>query len=151
MVWAVLARGNEADQRTAVQVLGQIDAPVALRALCLMSLFSPFPEIRGSTVEALRRRDPREFAGLLVSMIRDRVKYKVKSVGGPGSPGIVTIEGDAANTQRRYSPPSAPTYIPAINDTVFPDAYGQPVVFHPLGFYSAAVGELPFSTGSSRR
>ena len=106
-----------------------------------MSLFSPFPEIRSSTVEILRRRDPREFAGLLVGMIRDRVKYKVNAVGGPGSPGVVTIEGDSANTQRRYSPPPAPTYIPAINDTVFTDAYGQPVIFHPLGFYSAAVGQ----------
>ncbi len=140
-VWAVLARGSEADQRTAVQVLGQIDAPGASRGLCLMSLFSPFPEIRGSTVEILRRRDPREFAGLLVGMIRDRIKYKVNSVGGPGSPGVVTIEGDTANSQRRYSPPPAPTYVPAINDTVFPDAYGQPVVFHPLGYYPATGGE----------
>ena len=29
MVWAVLARGSEADQRVAVQVLGQVDTPGA--------------------------------------------------------------------------------------------------------------------------
>src|SRR5262249_42452029 len=131
MVWTVLARGNEANQRAAVQILGQVDAPGASRALCLMSLFSPSPDIRGSAVEILRRPDPREFAGLLVGMIRDQVKYKIKPVGGPGSPGVVTIEGDAVDTERRYSPPPAPTYIPAINDTVFPDAFGQPVIYHP--------------------
>ena len=106
-----------------------------------MSLYSPSAEIRGSTVEILRRRDLREFAGLLVGVIRERVKYKVNPVDGPGSPGVVTVEGETVDTQRRYSPPQAPTYIPAINDTVFPDAFGQPVIYHPLGFYSAAVGE----------
>ena len=141
MVWTVFARGNEADQRAAVQILGQVDAPGASRALTLMSLFSTSPEIRRSAVEILRRRDPREFAGLLVGMIRDRVKYKVNRVGGPGSPGALTVEGDTADTQRRYSPPPAPTYIPAINDTVFPDAFGQPVIYHPLGHYTVAAGQ----------
>ena len=31
--------------------------------------------------------------------------------------------------------------MPALNDTIFPDAYGQPVIYHPLGAYSAVVGE----------
>ena len=141
MVWTVFARGNEASQRAAVQILGQVDAPGASRALCLLSLFSSSVEIRRSSIEILRRRDPREFAALLVGMIRDKVKYKVNPVHGPGSPGVLTVEGDAADTQRRYSPPPSPTYIPAINDTVFPDASGQPVIFHPLGHYTVAEGQ----------
>ncbi len=141
MVWAVFARGTAANQQAAVQILGQVNAPGASRALTLMSLFSTSPEIRRQAVEILRRRDPREFAGLLVGMIRDRVKYKINRVGGPGSPGALTVEGDKADTQRRYSPPPAPTYIPAINDTVFPDAFGQPVIYHPLGHYTVAAGQ----------
>ncbi len=141
MVWAVLARGSQADEQTAVQLLGQIDAPGAARALCLLSLFSPFPDIRGSAVAILRRRDPREFAALLVGMIREPMKFQASPVGGPGVPGMLMVRGDAFDTQRRYSPPPPPVYIPAFNDTVFPDASGQPVIFHPLGFYSAAVGD----------
>ena len=92
-------------------------------------------------VEILRRRDPREFAGVLVGMIRDRIKYKVNPVGGPGSPGALTVQGEDFDTQRVYSPPPTPTYIPALNDTVFPDAFGLPVVYHPLGNYAIAMGQ----------
>jgi hypothetical protein len=141
MVWTVLARGNQTEQQAALRILGQVDAPGASRALCLLSLYSPYPEVRGASVELLRRRDPREFAWLLVDMIRDRVKYEAKPVGGPGSPGSLTILGNSADTQRRYSPPPAPVYIPAFNDTVFPDANGQPVIYHPLGHYYVAAGQ----------
>jgi hypothetical protein len=151
MVWAVLARGSQAEERAALQILGQVDAPGASRALCLMSLFSPFPEIRGLSIQILRRRDPREFAGLLVGMLRDRAKYEVKPVGGPGSSGTVTIVGDAFDSQRRYSPPPAPTYIPEFNDTVFLDAYGQPVIYHPLGHYALADAALIANFVASQR
>jgi hypothetical protein len=156
MVWNTFARGAEPSQRIAVRIFGQIDAPGASRALALLSVFSPSPEIRSSTVEILRRRDPREYAGLLVAMIRDRVKYKVRPVGGPGSPGALVVEGHSADTERRYSPPPAPTYIPAFNDTAFSDAYGMPVVYHPLGHYSFAgawgvVQELTAQAGAADR
>ena len=87
MVWNVFARGDEAKQQAAVRILGQIDAPGSSRALALLGLFSPSATVRQSCTEILRRRDPREFAGLLVAMIRDPIKYKVRPVGGPGSPG----------------------------------------------------------------
>ena len=74
-------------------------------------------------------------------MNRDRVKYKLSRVGRPGSPRDQTVEEDTADTQRRYSPPPAPTYIPAINDTVFPDAFGQPVIYHPLGHYTLTAAQ----------
>ncbi|MGC8642738.1 MAG: polymorphic toxin-type HINT domain-containing protein [Isosphaeraceae bacterium] len=145
MIWSVFARGDEANQLVAVNLLGQIDAPGSARALALLGLFSPSATVRQRCTEILRRRDPREYAGILVAMIRDPIKYKVKQVGGPGSPGAVTIEGKNANIQRRYSPPS-PVYIPAFNDTVFPDAFGQPVVYHPLGFYTTmGAGGSPMS------
>jgi hypothetical protein len=141
MVWSVFARGDEAKQQTAVKLLGQIDAPGSSRALALLGLYSPSVSVRQTSLEILRRRDPREFAGILVAMIRDPIKYKVKPVGGPGSPGVLTVEGNEADVQRRYSPPPAPVYIPAFNDTVFPDAFGQPVVYHPLGYYALAEGQ----------
>jgi hypothetical protein len=141
MIWSVFARGDEAKQRSAVKLLGQIDAPGSSRALALLGLYGPSPDIRQRCTEILRRRDPREFAGILVATIRDPVKYKVRPVGGPGSQGVLVVEGNEADTQRRYSPPPAPIYIPAFNDTVFPDAFGQPVVYHPLGYYSLAEGQ----------
>jgi hypothetical protein len=138
MVWSSFARGSVASQRVATQIFGQIDAPGSSRALALLTVLSTSPEVRSSATEILRRRDPREYAALLVGMIRDRVKYKVSPVGGPGSPGTLIVEGRSADTERRYSPPSSPTYIPEFNDTVFSDAYGLPVVYHPLGHYTLA-------------
>jgi Pretoxin HINT domain len=143
MVWSVFARGDEANQHIAVKLLGQIDAPGSSRALALLGLFSPSAAVRQMCTEILRRRDPREYAGILVAMIRDPIKYKVKPVGGPGSTGALTVEGRKADTQRRYSPPPRPVYIPALNDMISPDAYGQPVVYHPLGYYGAMGGHGP--------
>lgn len=140
-IWNVFARSDEAGQRLAVQLLARIDAPGSSQALAMLGLFSPSPTVRKNSGEILRGRDPRDFAGLLVAMIRDPVKYKVKPVGGPGSRGALTIEGKQADTQRFYSPPPAPTYIPAINDTVVPDAFGRPVVIHPFGSYLRLEGQ----------
>ena len=108
MVWTVFARGDEAKQQAAVKILGQIDAPGSSRALALLGLFSPSPTIRQACTEILRRRDPREFAGLLVAMIRDPVKYKVRPVGGPGSPGVLTVEGRIGRHAKAVQPTAQP-------------------------------------------
>jgi hypothetical protein len=150
MLWHVLARGDEGKQHAAVKILGQIEAPGSSRGLALLGLFSPSASVRQACAEMLRRRDPREFAGLLVAMIRNPVKYKVRPVGGPGSPGVLMVEGSQADTQRQYSPPPSPSYIPAFNDTVFPDANGQPVIYHPLGYYALMEGQALISELQAR-
>ena len=95
-------------------MLGQIDAPAASRALALLAVFERVGRGPPAATETLRRRDPREFAGLLIALLRDPIKYEVRPVGGPGSPGALFVEGKKAQRPaalrpaRRAAIPSCP-------------------------------------------
>ncbi len=40
----------------------------------------------------------------MIGLLRKRVKYEVRPVGGPGSPGVLFVEGERFNVQRLYVP-----------------------------------------------
>jgi hypothetical protein len=126
-VVAVFVDQNAAHQRVAVQVLGQIDAPAASRALALLAISSPSNEVRRAATETLRGRDPREYAGLLIALFRKPVNYEVRPVGGPGSPGVLFVQGQRLNVARLYAPP-APQIPVFPGDSLGYDSYGLPVL-----------------------
>jgi hypothetical protein len=101
-VWDVLVAGDERCQLMAVQVLGQIDGAAASRAVAALALFSPSPTVRGRAVETAIRRDPRDYLDAILAMIRKPFTYKVQSVSGPGSEGVLFVEGERYNLQRLY-------------------------------------------------
>ncbi|AMV38051.1 polymorphic toxin-type HINT domain-containing protein [Planctomyces sp. SH-PL62] len=108
-LWRSFARGgDEGRQRIAVEVFGRIDGPGASAALATLAVFSPHATARSEASALLVRRDPRDFAGLLASWVRDEVKYKVKPVGGPGSQGELLVEGRDAKLRRLYTPMQPP-------------------------------------------
>jgi hypothetical protein len=129
-VWAAFASGGAAGQKVAVQVLGQIDAVDASRALAWLSVFSDSAKVRRLATETLGRRDAREYAGLLIALLRDAIKYEVRPVNGPGTAGTIFIEGQRVNVERRYNAPHMPNianqYRPG--DLWTTDAYGLPVL-----------------------
>lgn len=137
-VWKVFARSNEANQRVAADVLGRIEGSESSRALSMMAVYSPFPDVRSTAAQLLSRRDPREFAGLLAGLIRDEVKYTKKDVGGPGGRGELFIEGKQANVQRFYAPPRPPSSLDLMpGDQVRTDESGMTVVDRPMeGIYT---------------
>jgi hypothetical protein len=127
-VWSVFVAGGEAHHDRAVRILGQIDAPASTRALAFLAVYDPSAEVRRTATETLRLRDPREFAGLLVKLLRKPIKYEVRPVGGPGSPGALFVEGKQFNVQRMYAPPGMP-YVPVSpNDRIDLDGNGLPVI-----------------------
>ncbi len=133
-VWKVFARGAvEARQRTAAEVFGRIEGVEASVALTTLAVFSPHAAVRADATSLLRRRDPREFAGLLASFLRDEVKYKVKPVDGPGSQGELLVEGKDANVRRRYTPAPIPDRV-LWNLPVDPS--GDSVLRTPVGYTS---------------
>jgi hypothetical protein len=138
-VWSVFVADTKGDHARAVQVLGQIDAPGSSRALAWLSVFDNSSEVRRAATETLKRRDPREFAGMLVALLRDRIKYEVKPVGGPGSPGALFVAGRRFNVQRQYAPPPLPNIGWSPSDRVSYDANGLPVVDRIL---SSASGDV---------
>ena len=126
MVWQVLVRGDDRAQGKAVQILGQIDSPAASLALASLALFSRSPEVRGRATETLMRRDPRDFLTSLLTKIRKPFDYKVRPINGPGSEGVLFVEGERYNIQRLYQ------VQPFDTSTLPPRIFSQDVPFDPF-------------------
>ena len=107
-----------------MQLLGQIDAIESSRALATLALFDQLG--RGPPP---RRRDPPPPRPARVGRpadrpcSADRIKYEVKPVGGPGSPGELYVEGKKANVRRIYWPRDLPQVQPG--DQFGYDAQGR--------------------------
>ena len=123
-VMRVFGLGDPADQLMAAQLLGQIDAPRASRWLAVLALFSKDERVQGVATETLRRRDPREYADVFIPLVREPIRYEVRPVGGPGSPGAIYVAGERFNRQRLYSPPAMPAFGLGPGDTIIFDAAG---------------------------
>ena len=128
-VWAVFAaKPDDRCQTVAVQLFGQIDAMAASKALAILAVSGHSAEVHRAATETLRRRDPREFAELLVALVRAPIQYKVRDVGGQGLPGVLSVSGEKVDVRRVYSPPPVafPTILPT--DQIRFDDSGLPVL-----------------------
>ena len=141
-IWAVFALGGPERQRIAVRLLGQVDAPGSSRALAVLALMSRVAEVRQEAAELLKRRDPRDFAPLLIGLIRDPIKYEVRRVNGPGSRGELLIKKPEVNLQRLYSPPPSPSFALLPTDYVSLDAAGLPVITRGLAPYHVGIASI---------
>lgn len=139
-VYREFGAGGPHDQEIAVQVLGQIDRPLSSKVLATMAVYGKTPEVRRRATETLRGRPADDFLGLLVSLMVDPLEYEVKAVGGPGSPGVLFVQGERFNTRRFYAAPAPPNVAPMPGDVVSYDQFGMPVI-------SRAAGPMPTQTG----
>lgn len=147
-VWSVFVSGQGPEShRIAVRLLGQIDSASASRALAFLAVSSPSVEGRRAATETLKRRDLREFADLLIALIRDPIEYEVTPVGGQGTTGTLSIKGKEKNVRRLYTPPPVPMLNPALFDQIGFDDNGQLVArrhfvnttsYFPIGSVAAA-------------
>jgi tetratricopeptide (TPR) repeat protein len=137
MIWAIFVRGGERLQIAAVQMLGQIDGPSASNALAAIAVFSPAAEARRRAIETLTRRDPRDFVGRLVGMIRKPFKYEVRRPNGPRSPGELFVEGERYNIRRFYQNESRTDAIDRGRLFFTPD-----VPFNPFSLQNLALGQM---------
>ena len=117
-IWSVFASGPAAHQRVAAGLLAQVDGPVASRALVALVARGKSPEVRRAAAQILLRRDPREFVDDLIDLVRRPLKYEVRSVGGPGSPGVLFVEGERYNVRRLYATPEEPA-VPVLPNRLF--------------------------------
>lgn len=114
MIWTTMLTGAEPIQLAAVQMLGQIDGPVASTSLAAIAVFNASGKVRGRAAETLMRRDPRDVVDRLIGVVRKPFKFQVRLVNGPGSPGELFVEGEKFNVRRLYTmTPVDPTQIPA--------------------------------------
>jgi hypothetical protein len=119
------------DQVIAVQLLGQIRSPESTRTLAILSVYGVSAEVRRKATETLRGREPSEYLPLLVSLLADIMKYEVRPVGGPGSPGVLFVEGQRFNVQRVYAPPPPPNVSLRPGDMITYDESGMPAILRP--------------------
>lgn len=127
-VWSVFASATEPLQRRAVEILGRIDSPQSTQRLAQIALLGASEESRRAARETLRHRDPRDYAPHLIKQLRELIRYEVRPVSGPGSTGVLYVEGSRFNVRRLYSPPRVP-YLPLWpSDQIGRDAQGLAVV-----------------------
>jgi hypothetical protein len=136
-IWMTFANGGPQHQKLAVRLLGQIDSPGSSRALALLAVMSRSAEVRRNATQILRQRDPRDFASVLIVLLRDPIKYDVRPVNGPGSRGELVVNQKNANVKRLYSPPAPPTVPLLPGDQVALDGNGLPVISRELGVYNS--------------
>ena len=105
MIMRVFGTGSERMQLVAVELLSQIDGPAASFWLAVLAVDNPSAEVRQRASEALRRRDPRDVIGLLISRVHKPYKYKVQPGTGPGSTGSLIVDGEQFDIQRFYRMP----------------------------------------------
>ncbi len=103
----VFAQGDARDQFLAVRLLGQVDSHDASRALAALSVYGDGEAVRRTAIETLRRRDLRGILSPLIDLLHEPIKYAVKPSEGPGSRGVLFIEGEKVNVARSYEAPIA--------------------------------------------
>jgi hypothetical protein len=105
-----------------------------LQALVLLAVSGRSEAVRTDATGTLVGSDPRDFMDVLVGMLRDPVHYEVKPVAGPGSTGVLLVEGESFNVRRLYSPPAFPLVTIKAGDVIERDAFGLPVISRVVGF-----------------
>ena len=131
-VYREFGGGGKSDQLMLVEVLSRIDKPVSSKVLALIAVYGKTTDVRRRAAGVLRGRPSEDFLDLLVGLMIDPYKYEVKPVGGPGSPGVLFVEGEKFNVNRFYAPPAAPNITPQPGDIITYDQYGMPIINRPV-------------------
>jgi hypothetical protein len=144
-VYREFGGGGQIDQLILVQILGQIDKSLSSKVLAMLAVYGKTPDVRGRATETLRGRSAEDFIDLLVGLMIDPYKYEVKPVAGPGSPGVLFVEGEKFNMSRFYAPPAAPNITPQAGDIVSYDLSGMPLISRPVGIINSSTRGVPGS------
>ena len=138
-IYAVYGRKGASDQTIAVQLLGQIRSPEASKGLAVLAVYGVNADVRARATQTLRQRDPEEYLGILVGLLTDLLKYEIQPVGGPGSPGVLIVEGERFSIRRFYAPPPPPALDYQPGDKVSYDELGLPVITRQTGRLSTSM------------
>ncbi len=118
----------EADQLRRVRVLAQIDDRSSSQAIAYQAIWTLSGPVRRESIEVLKGRPPRDYAGPLVEMIHGPIRYEVQSVTTPGSPGVLAIEAPRFRMLRNYESPPAFTLNASFRGYIGTSPNGLPFV-----------------------
>ena len=131
-VYREFAGGGKSDQLILIDVLDRIAKPISSKVLALIAVYGKTTDVRRRATEILRDRPSQDFIDVLVALLTDEFKYEVRPVGGPGSPGVLFVEGEKFNVSRFYAPPAAPNIMPQPGDVITYDQNGMPIINRPV-------------------
>jgi hypothetical protein len=131
-IYREFSRGGDSDQLILLDLLGQIDKPIASKVLALISVYGKTPDVRRQAIRILRERPSQDFIEVLVGLMSDEFKYEVRPVRGPGQPGVLFVEGEKFNFNRFYAPPVPPNVTPQPGDLIAYDRNGNPIINRPV-------------------
>ncbi len=131
-IYAVFGRRGATDQSLAVQLFGQIFSPEASKGLAVLAVYGANAEVRARATQTLRQRDSDDYLGLLTGLLTDILKYEIRAVGGPDSPGVLFVESEKYSVRRFYAPPLPPEFNVRPGDLVSFDEQGLPFVTRPV-------------------
>jgi hypothetical protein len=144
-VYREFGGSGQLDQLILIQVLGQLDQPLSSKVLAMLAVFGSTPEVQRRATETLRGRPADDFLPLLVALMTDPLKYDIRPVGGPGSPGVLFVEGERFNVSRFYAPSAPPNIATVVGDLASFQQYGAPVLLVPAGQSSTSPRRVPGS------
>lgn len=127
-IWKQVVLGKNGDPELGIRMLARQDAPETSRLLAMLAVGHNADRVRNQAAQVLRCRDPREFAGPLIELMGEPIAYEVRPVGGPGSPGVLFINGEQAILRRSYVLPSM--NLPAMALTFVSGPDGLPAAFN---------------------
>jgi hypothetical protein len=125
--------GDDVDQFILLDVLSQIVKPVSSKVLALIAVYGKSQDVRERATKILRDRPSKDFIDVLVGLMTDEYKYEVRPVAGPGSAGVLFVEGEKFNVRRFYAPPAAPNITPQPGDTISYDQNGNLIIGRAAG------------------
>ncbi len=124
------AGGTPEDQSHGSAMLVGIKAPEATIELARLAVLCNAEHVRATAIDALKKREPRDFVAALIAMIPIPVEYKVQPVRGPGSQGALLIDTPRFTMLRTYDAPPAFTLAASFRGLItVDDSDGMPIVY----------------------
>ncbi len=115
-------------QRVRVQLLSQIRDQSATTSLAKIAISTDDDAIRSLAIDALSKREPREFGKFLVDLFHTPMHYVFEPVNGPGSTGGLIVDTPRFHLARTYDAPPPFRLGATFQGYIGYDGNGMPVV-----------------------
>lgn len=93
-VWSTFVNGGAAYHVIATRLFAQLDGPDSASRLALLAIFNTDAAVQDYAIEALSQRDPREYVGSAISVLREPMRIVTRPILGPDSPGAIFVDGE---------------------------------------------------------
>jgi hypothetical protein len=139
------------EQEIAVRTLGRIPGAPATRELAELAVYSVSSDARDAAIEHLKKREPTDYANILIELIHAPVRYDFLPVQGPGTRGALVVDTSRFHILRTYDAPPAFTLGRSFYGYAGYDPNGLPVIIRGVELRKLMSEKLPNFQADLRR